>query len=132
MDNKNILALGSLLADFNQGAAYKAGQFVQEKLINQDKAETTDAEAAEAEAVELVCDFDAAYQEHCNVLGNIKEKWDINDIDNNLQNKCYMRDLLYLYDRISLDMKYFSIDKEHAEERLQKLLELKYEIRNLF
>ena len=60
-----------------------------------------------------------------------KVKWGMNDTDQNLHNMYYQRDLLYLYDRITLDMNYLSAYPDRNEEWLEKLLELKYEIRNL-
>ena len=131
MENKKILDVGSLLSDFNQGAASKFGKFVQEKLAYQDKKETVAVQTAEYEGKEPVGDFDVTYKELCNILDSIKKKWGKHDTDSILFNSNYQRDLLYLYDRISLEMNYLNEYPEINNEWLDKLQELKYEIRNM-
>ena len=59
-------------------------------------------------------------------------KWGMNDTDQNLHNMYYQRDLLYLYDRITLDMNYLNGYPDINCNWHDMLLELKYEIRNLF
>ena len=125
MDNKNILNIGSLLTDFNQAAAVKFGKLFQEKK------ETDSAQAADYADREPIGDYDATYQELCHLLDNTKHKWGIENTEQNLFNAYYQRDLLYLYDCIALDMDYLSAYPDRNEEWLEKLLELKYEIRNL-
>ena len=66
------------------------------------------------------------------VLDNIKQKWGADDTDQKIFNTFYQKDLLYLYDRITLDMNYLKENQERNDAWLEKLLELKYEIRNLF
>lgn len=125
MDNKNILNIGSLLTDFNQGAVAKFGMLFHEKK------ETDFAQMADCADREPIGDYDATYQELCHLLDNTKHKWGIVNTEQNLFNVYYQRDLLYLYDRITLDMNYLSAYPDRNEEWLEKLLELKYEIRNL-
>lgn len=125
MDNRNILNIGSLLNDFNQGAAAKFGKLFQEKI------ETDMSEQTEDEDREPIGDYAVTYQELCHLLDNIKHKWGTDMTDQNVFNTHYQRDLLYLYDRITLDMDYLSIHSDRNDGWLEKLLELKYEIRNL-
>ena len=129
MDNKHILEIGAVLADFNQEAAMKFGNFVQEKLGNPDKKDNEGkTEYKDKERIDF---YDAAYNEVCDLFDRIKEKWGTDNIETNLLNPYYQRDLLYLYDRITLDMNYLKEYPEDNNEWLEKLLELKYKIRNL-
>ena len=131
MDNKKILDIGSLFSDLNQGAASKFGQFFQDKIAIPDKKETSSTQTTEYEDRENVGDYDVSYQAIRYTLDNMKQKWGTDDIESNLFNPYYQRDLLYLYDRITLDMNYLGADPDRNNEWLEKLLELKYEIRNL-
>ena len=131
MENKKILDVGSLLSDFNQGAASKFGKLFQEKPTNQDDKETNCKETAEYEDKEPICNYDATYQELCNILENIRNKWGAYDANSILFNSYYHRDLLYLYDRITLAMNYLNGFPDGNMERIEQLQELKYEIRNL-
>ena len=131
MDKKTILDIGSILSDFNQEAASKVSSFVQDKLTDQGGKEAQDSQAAEHEDREPIFDYEATYQEACQILENIKAKWGAEDTDHNLQDPYYQRDLLYLYDRINLDMDYLNEYPESNNEWLEKLLEVKFEIRNL-
>lgn len=131
MDNRKIIDLGSLVAEFNQEAASKIGKRFQENHTNQGKNETRSAETTEYEDTDRIYDYDAAYQELCHILDNIKQNWGTDNIECNLNNTYYQRDLLYLYDRITMDMNYLNGYPDRNMEWLEKLLELKYEIRNL-
>lgn len=131
MDNKNILDIGSLISDINLGTASKFGRFFQEKEINQDDPITLEEQTSDFKDREPIGDYDVTYQELCHLLDNIKQKWGVNDIDQNLYNIYYHRDLLYLYDRITLDMNYLNGYPDRNNDWLEKLLDLKYEIRNL-
>ena len=130
MDNRNILDIGSIISDIKLGAASKISQVFQEKKSNED--DSYFSQATEFEDKGPIGDYEATYQELCHLLENIKQKWETEDPDENLANKYYQRDLLYLYDRISLDMDYLNGYPDRNNEWLEKLLELKYEIRNMF
>ena len=128
MDNKNVLNIGAIIAEINLGAA---GKFIQEKLPNQGKDKSDDADAVEYEDRGPIGDYSFTYQDIRMILDNVEQKWGTDDTDSNLLNPYYQRDLLYLYDRISMDMNYLNGYPERNEEWLGKLLELKYEIRNM-
>lgn len=129
MDNKNILNIGSIFADINLQAA---GRFIQDNITNQVKEDQSNAAAVKYEDREPIGDYSITYQELRHILDNIELKWGTDDTDSNLFNTFYQRDLLYLYDRITLDMNYLNGYPERNNEWLEKLLELKYEIRNMF
>ncbi len=129
MDNKKILDIGSIISDINLGAASKFSKFFPEK--NQVEVTIQEAQEYEYKDQEPIGDYNVIFQELRNLLDNIKEKWGSNEIDRNLFNKYYQKDLLYIYDRIELDMNYLDGYPERNNEWLEKLLELKYEIRNL-
>ena len=125
MDNKNIINIGALLNDFNQGAAAKFGKLFQEKK------DADFAMTPEYEDGDPIGDYTAIYQELCHLLDNIKHKWNADQTEQNIFNTYYQRDLMYLYDRITLDMDYLNTYPERNSGWLEKLLEMKYEIRNL-
>ena len=131
MDNRNILDIGSIVSDINLGTAYKIGRAVQDKISNLGEEEIHSTQTDEYEDKGSIGDYEVIYQELCHLFENIKQKWREEDPDQNLVNPYYQRDLLYLYDRISLDMDYLNGYPERNNEWLEKLLELKYEIRNL-
>ena len=133
MDNKNILDIGSIMSDINLGTASRFGRLFQEKEMNQDGKDPIVAHSTEYEDKGSIGDYEVTYQEICHILDNIKQKWgtDTDNIAHNLLHKYYHRDVLYLYDRITLDMNYLNGYPERNNEWLEKLLELKYEIRNL-
>lgn len=132
MDNKNILDIGSIISDINLGTASKIGRAFQDKMTNVGNEEMHDLQTDKYEDKGPIGDYEVTYQELCQLLENIKQKWETEDPNENLVNMYYQRDLLYLYDRISLDMEYLSGYPERNAEWLEMLLELKYEIRNLF
>ena len=127
MDNKSILNIGSIIADINLGAATK---IIQEKLPNQDEKQA-DTNETVYEDKGPIGDYSVTYQEIRHILDNIELKWGTDDTDSNLLNTYYQRDLLYLYDRITLDMNYLNGYPERNNQWLEKLQELRYEIRNL-
>lgn len=127
MDNKNILNIGSIFADINLGVATK---IIQEKIPNQDEKQH-DANETVYEDKGSIGDYSVTYQEIRHILDNIELKWGTDDTDSNLLNTYYQRDLLYLYDRITLDMNYLNGYPERNNQWLEKLQELRYEIRNL-
>lgn len=131
MDNKNILDIGSIISDINMGTASKFGRFFQERETNQGESLMQEEQLADNKDGEPIGDYAITYQELCDLLDNIKQKWSINDTNQNLYNPHYQRDLLYLYDRITLDMNYLNGYPDRNNEWLERLLELKYEIRNL-
>lgn len=131
MDNKNILDIGSIISDINLGTASKFGKFFLDKEMEQVETAIQEEQAVENKDLEPIGDYNVTYQELCNLLDDIKRKWGGNEIDQNLLNKYYQKDLLYLYDRIALDMNYLDGYPDRNNEWLEKLLELKYEIRNL-
>lgn len=132
MDNRNVLDIGSIISDINLGTATKIGKAIHERISNQEEEELYSSQTAEYEDKGPIGDYDTIYQEVCHILEIIKQKWGVDDTDSNMLNTFYQRDLLYLYDRITLDMEYLSDYPERNSEWLDKLLELKYEIRNLF
>ena len=132
MDNRNILDIGSIISEINLGTASRFGRLFQEKEIDEDKATINEEMAVEAKDNEPIGDYGIAYQELCHLLDNIKQKWGADDTDQKIFNTFYQKDLLYLYDRITLDMNYLKENQERNDAWLEKLLELKYEIRNLF
>lgn len=129
MDNKSILDIGSLLADINQGTALKIGRFFQD--AQEDQRGTSSVKTDEYEDRGQIGDYENTYQEICHLLNNIKQKWNADTPEQNIFNPYYQRDLLYLYDRITLDMNYLNDNPERNNEWLEKLQELKYEIRNM-
>ena len=131
MDNRKIIDLGSLVAEFNQEAASKFGKRFQDNPTNQGNNGTCNNETTEYEDTDRIYDYDAAYQELCLILDNIKQNWGTDNIESNIYNTYYQRDLLYLYDRVTMDMNYLNGYPDRNKEWLEKLLELKYEIRNL-
>lgn len=131
MDNRNILDIGSIISEINLGTASKFGRLFQEKDPDQDENETIATQVDEYEDRGSIGDYEVVYQEICHLLDNIKQKWGTDDIEHNILNTYYHRDLLYLYDRITLDMNYLNGHPERNNGWLEKLLELKYEIRNL-
>ena len=131
MNNKNILDIGSIISDINLGTASRFGRILQEKGVGQRETPILEKQAAENKDREPIGDYDVIYQELCHLLDNIKLKWGANDTDQNLYNSYYQKDLLYLYDRITLDMNYLNGEPDRSNGWLENLLELKYEIRNL-
>lgn len=128
MENKTILNIGSIFAEIHLETAAK---FIQEKMPDQDEEKQGDTNQVQYEDREPIGDYSVSYQEVRNVLDNIEMKWGKDNSDSNMLNKYYQRDLLYIYDRITLDMNYLGEYPDRNKEWLEKLLELKYEIRNL-
>ena len=131
MDNRNILDLGSIISGINLGTAAKLSGLFQEKEVDQGDTATPEKPSADDKERAPIGDYEVTYQELCRLLENIKQKWHPNDADQIVFNAYYQRDLLYLYDRITLDMSYLKENPDRNNEWLAKLLELKYEIRNL-
>ena len=131
MENRTILDIGSILSDFNKEAASRYGRRFQDNITKQYDQKKQDAQVPESEDKEPIEDFDDAYRESCHILENIKKKWGSDNTGENLSNIYYQRDLLYLYDRLTLDMNYLNAYPDRNSEWLEKLLELKYEIRNM-
>lgn len=131
MDNKNLLDIGSIISDINLGTASKLGKAFQEKIANHGEEEEQNSQQAVYEDKGPIGDYEATYQELCWLLSNIKQKWETDNAEVDLNNIYYQRDLLYLYDRITLDMDYLNGYPERNSEWLENLLELKYEIRSL-
>ena len=131
MGNKSILDIGSIISDINAGTASKIGWGFPEKSINEYGAEKQDPQNVEYEDKGPIGEYEVTYQELYHLLENVKKKWAAEDLEQNLSNTYYKRDLLYLYDRITLDMSYLNEYPDRNGEWLEKLLELKYEIRNL-
>lgn len=131
MDNKNILNIGSIIADINLGTASKISRMIQEQKTDQDEENTHASQEVEIDDKGPIGDYEVAYQGLCLLLDDIKQKWSEEDPDNNLDNTYYQRDLLYLYDRITLYMDYLGAYPDRNSVWLEDLLELKYEIRNL-
>ena len=94
MDNKKILDIGSIISDINLGAASKFSKFFPEK--NQVEVTIQEAQEYEYKDQEPIGDYNVIFQELRNLLDNIKEKWGSNEIDRNLFNKYYQKDLLYI------------------------------------
>lgn len=128
MENRYIFDIGSIIAEINMGTASRFGMFFHDNESEQD--EITVPEEQEEER-EPIGDYDAAYNELCNLLDDVRQKWSADDPEQRLFNACYQRDLLYIYDRITLDMDYLTGFPEHSNDWLEKLLEMKYEIRNM-
>lgn len=132
MDNRNILDIGSIISDINLGTASKFGRVFHEKIATQGEEEEHIPQMDMCEDKGPIGDYESTYRELSLLLDNIKQKWGIyNNTEVDLFNTYYQRDLLYLYDRISLDMDYLNGNPERNNGWLEKLLELKYEIRNL-
>ena len=131
MDNKNILNIGSIISDINLGTASKIGRMIQEQITDSGEEDARIAQEVESEDREPIGDYEFEYQHLCQLLDNIKQKWAEKDPERNLVNAYYQRDLLYLYDRIALDMDYLGGYPDRNSAWLEDLLELKYEIRNL-
>lgn len=131
MGNKSILDIGSIISDINVGTASKIVLGFQGKNLNNDVAEKQDPQKVEYEDKGPIGDYKVTYLELYHLLENVKQKWASEDLEQNLSNTYYKRDLLYLYDRITLDMSYLNEYPDRNGEWLEKLLELKYEIRNL-
>lgn len=124
MDNRNILDIGSIIADINLGTATKIGRAFQDKMPNPGE-EIHGPHADKCEDKGSIGDYEVIYQELRHLLENIKQKWGTENSDENLVNMYYLRDLLYLYDRISLDMDYLNGHPDRNNEWLESLLELK-------
>ncbi len=131
MDNKNLLDIGSIISDINMGTASKLGKVFQEKIANLAEEDGQNSPQVVYEDKGPIGDYETTYQELCKLLDAIKQKWDTGNSEVDLHNTYYQRDLLYLYDRITLDMDYLNEYPERNNEWLEKLLELKFEIRNL-
>ena len=120
-----------IIADINLGTASKLGKAFQEKIANQEEEEEQSSQQAAYEDKGPIGDYETTYLELRRLLDNIKQKWETDNSKVDLFNTYYQRDLLYLYDRIALDMDYLNGYPERNNDWLEKLLELKYEIRNL-
>ena len=131
MDNKNILNIGSIISDINLVTASKFSRMLQEQKTDQDEKSANISQEVESEDKWPIGDYEVEYERLCQLLENIKQKWAEEDPENNLGNKYYQRDLLYLYDRITLYMDYLEGYPDKSSAWLENLLELKYEIRNL-
>lgn len=132
MDSKNILDFGSIWSDVNQEAASKIVKLSQEESVFSGKDDNCDTSTCEFKGQMSIGDYDVIYQEICRIFNKIKETWGTDDIDENRFNRSYQRDLLYLYDRITLDIEYLKEYPNRNDDWLEKLQELKFEIRNLF
>ena len=131
MKNKSLLDLGSIISDINLGTASKIGRSLQDKMPSLGEDEMHVPQTNEYEDRGPIGDYEVTYQELRRLLDNIKQKWETDNSKVDLFNTYYQRDLLYLYDRIALDMDYLNGYPERNNDWLEKLLELKYEIRNL-
>lgn len=131
MGNKSILDIGSIISDINAGTASIIRWGFPEKTTNEDGAEKQGPHNVEYEDKGPIGEYAATYQELYHLLENVKKKWAAEDPEQILSNAYYKRDLLYLYDRITLDMSYLNEYPDRNGEWLDELLELKYEIRNL-
>ena len=128
MENRYIFDIGSIIAEINMGTATRFGMFFRDNEMDTAEASLPEEQVADREPIG---DFGVIYEELCNLLEDIRQKWSEDDEEERLFNTCYQKDLLYLYDRITLDMDYLNGFPESTGEWLEKLLELKYEIRNL-
>ena len=128
MENKYILDIGSIIAEINMGTASRFGMFFHDNESDQDETSISEEQIVDREPIG---DYDITYNELCNMLDDVRQKWSEDDTEQRLFNPYYQKDLLYLYDRITLDMDYLSGFPDSSNEWYEKLLELKYEIRNL-
>ena len=111
------------------GTASRLGMIFHDNESEQDETSMTEEQTVGREPVG---DYGATYKELCNLLEDARQKWREDDTEQRIYNVDYQKDLLYLYDRITLDMDYLNGFPDHNNEWFEKLLELKYEIRNLF